>query len=124
MPNALSKRLPFVVTSLSIMGVLLLGGALLAEAKRAGKAPDAGVATTVATCKKDAECVLVPDDCCTCAESGKQHAIPKVQQGAYENARRKRCAGTMCPQMMSQDPSCSQRAVCNAGTCELGAVAH
>jgi hypothetical protein len=62
----------------------------------------------------------VPDDCCSCNEGGKQHAIPKKEQSGYEKERRKRCQGTMCTEVMSQDPSCSQRAFCGAGICELG----
>jgi hypothetical protein len=98
----------------------LLGGALRADAKRGhagkGKAPAAGTAD----CKIDADCVVVTDDCCPCSEGGKQRAIPKKERAAYEKDRKKRCEGTMCTEVMSQDPSCSQRAMCGAGICELG----
>jgi hypothetical protein len=95
-----------------------LGGALSAEAKKGGgkgKAPAGGAA-----CKSDNDCTTAPDDCCSCNEGGKQRAIPRKELAAYEKDRRKRCAGTMCTEAMSNDPSCSLRAVCLAGICELG----
>ena len=64
--------------------------------------------------------VAVVDDCCPCSEGGKQRAIPKKDQSAYEKDRRKRCEGTACTEVMSQDATCSQSAFCAAGICELG----
>ena len=100
------------------MGVAL-GAALLgasgAEAKHArGKAP----ADTV-DCKKDADCVAVVDDCCSCSEGGKQRAIPKKDLASYEKDRKKRCGGTACTEVMSQDATCAQKPFCAAGICEL-----
>jgi hypothetical protein len=110
-----SAFLSFV--SLLTLAAVLLGVSWLAEAKRGRKkAP----AASTADCKTDADCVLVPDDCCPCSEGGKQRAIPKKEKVGYEKERRKRCTGTMCTEMVSQDPSCSQRAFCGAGICELG----
>ena len=106
--------------------MLLGGGALFAQAaKHAGKTPttDAAASRHKNECKRDADCALVPDDCCSCNEGGKQHAVPTRGRDAYESARKKRCAGTMCPQMMSQDPSCAQTAVCRAGRCQLASAA-
>jgi hypothetical protein len=71
-------------------------------------------------CKADKDCVLVADDCCSCAEGGKQRAIPKKQKDAYEKERKKRCGDTACTEMVSTDPSCAQRPFCGAGICELG----
>lgn len=107
---------------------VLAGGAALAEAQRTRKAPAApaaehrasGARQAASHCKKDADCVVVPDDCCSCSEGGKQHAVARSARDAYEKERQKRCAGTMCAQMMSQDPSCAQQAVCRAGSCTLG----
>ncbi len=95
-----------------------LGLRLDAQAKRAHKPKSAPAAA--ADCKTDADCVLVPDDCCSCNQGGKQRAIPKKQKDSYEKDRKKRCADTQCMEMMSQDPSCSQHAFCGAGICELG----
>jgi hypothetical protein len=90
-------------------------GARVAEAKKGhGKAP----AETV-DCKKDADCVAVVDDCCPCSEGGKQRAIPKKDQAAYEKSRKKRCEGTACTEVMSQDATCAQKPFCAAGICEL-----
>lgn len=91
-------------------------GAPGAEAKKAhGKPPAA-----TADCKKDADCVAVIDDCCPCSEGGKRRAIPKKDQSSYEKDRKKRCDGTACTEVMSQDPTCAQKAFCAAGICELG----
>ena len=105
------------VVALTVV-VLILGLRLDAQAKRAHK-PKAAPAAS-ADCKTDADCVLVPDDCCSCNQGGKQRAIPKKQRDTYEKDRKKRCADTQCMEMMSQDPSCSQHAFCGAGICELG----
>jgi hypothetical protein len=97
-----------------------LGGALRAEARRGRAGKGKAAATGSADCKTDADCVVVTDDCCPCSEGGKQRAIPKKERAAYEKDRHKRCQGTMCTEAISQDPSCSQRAMCGAGICELG----
>jgi hypothetical protein len=104
----------------TLIGTLaILGGATRAEAKRgrarAGRAP----AAAAADCKTDKDCVVVVVDCCPCSEGGKQRAIPRKEKPAYEKDRKKRCEGTMCTEAVSQDPSCSQRAFCGAGICEL-----
>jgi hypothetical protein len=76
---------------------------------------------TAAACRKDADCVLVADDCCPCTAGGKQRAIPAKDRAAYERARSEKCAETMCTAAMSTDPSCSAtKAVCKAGACTLG----
>ena len=98
--------------------VVVLGFGVGAQARRARKAKPAPAATS--DCKADADCVAVPDDCCTCEQGGKQRAIPKKQKDGYEKERKKRCAKTECIEMMSQDPSCTQKAFCGAGICELG----
>jgi hypothetical protein len=121
MPARAHRRFlsPLVFVSLLTLVAVLLGGSWLADAKRGrarGKAPAAGAAD----CKTDADCVLVSDDCCPCSEGGKQRAIPKKEKASYEKDLRKRCTGTMCTEVMSQDPSCSRRAFCGAGICELG----
>jgi hypothetical protein len=104
----------------ALFAALVAGAALVgtrgAEAKRAhAKSPDAGSAD----CKKDEDCVAVVDDCCPCSQGGKQRAIPKKGKAAYEKDRHKRCEGTACTEVMSQDPSCEQKPFCAAGICEL-----
>lgn len=104
-----------LLTAFVLVAALL--GSWRAEAKRGrGKAP----AASAADCKKDADCVAVVDDCCPCSEGGKQHAIPKKDKTGYEKDRHKRCEGTACTEVMSQDASCAQRPFCAAGICELG----
>jgi hypothetical protein len=101
--------------TLVALGAASFGVSFLAEAKHARKAP-----ASTDDCKTDKDCVLVADDCCPCAEGGKQHAIPKKGKDAYEKDRKKRCTDTACTESVSTDPSCSQRPFCGAGICELG----
>ena len=115
-PSHRRRWLPLVLLTCLALVAATLGAAFEAQAKRArGKAP----AAAAAGCKTDADCVAVIDDCCSCSEGGKQHAIPRKEQAAYEKERRNRCKGTMCTEVMSEDPSCSQKPFCGAGICEL-----
>ena len=111
-PRSSSRFVLF--TALALVAALL--GPWRAEAKRGRKAP----AAATDDCKKDTDCVAVPDDCCPCSEGGKQRAIPKKGKTVYEKDRHKRCEGTACTEVMSQDATCAQRAFCAAGICELG----
>jgi len=119
MANLRRARRSLVALSVAALVVvaLILGLTLGAEAKRAHKPKTAPA--SAADCKTDKDCVLVPDDCCSCNQGGKQRAIPHKQKDTYEKDRKKRCADTQCMEMMSQDPSCSQHAFCAAGICEL-----
>jgi hypothetical protein len=86
----------------------------------AGLSGAAGKAANPA-CRVNAECVLVAEDCCGCTGGGKQKAIPRKDKDSYERARQARCAGTLCPAIMSQDRSCSASfAICKEGQCTLG----
>ena len=113
-----SRRFAIWIAALASLAVLLggLGGSWQALAKKTKRAAPA----SSADCKTDTDCVLVADDCCPCSEGGKQRAIPKKQKDTYEKDRKKRCAGTACTEMMSDDPTCSQKPFCGAGICELG----
>jgi hypothetical protein len=70
-------------------------------------------------CKKAADCVVVPAECCDCANGGKQHAIAKKELAEAKTARAERCKGKMCTMMMSTDPSCGQRPDCVDGACVM-----
>src|SRR5882672_9813331 len=85
-PTALTRLTLFL--SLTALVGLMLGTAWRADAKRAGGKAPAGSAPD---CKKDDDCVLVSDDCCSCNQGGKARAIPKKQKDAYEKDRKKRC---------------------------------
>ena len=72
-------------------------------------------------CRKDADCALVADDCCGCTAGGKQRAIPLKNRDAYQRDLRKRCEGTLCAEVISDDPSCkAASAKCEEGRCVLG----
>ena len=58
--------------------------------------------------------------CCGCNAGGKQIAIRADAVAAFEASREQRCAGTMCTQMISTDPSCDAEATCGAnGRCNV-----
>jgi hypothetical protein len=101
-----------------LASLVVLAMGVGAQAKK-GRAKAKAAPAATADCNTDADCIVVPDDCCTCEQGGKQRAIPKKQKDGYEKDRKKRCADTQCMEMMSQDPSCSQHAFCAAGICEL-----
>lgn len=88
-----------------------------AEAKSPRAA--AGKQGKVAECKTAADCVLVPLDCCDCANGGKQHAIAKNQASAEKTARAEKCKTAVCTMMLSTDPSCGQRSDCVDGACVM-----
>ena len=70
-------------------------------------------------CKVDADCEVVPEDCCDCANGGRQQSIPKSHVAAFKKERGKRCGKVMCTMMFSTDPTCGMRAQCLSGQCEL-----
>jgi hypothetical protein len=116
----LKSRFRFLIV-LAVLGCGAIGVSVAAEAaKLAAKGKGKGKApASTEDCKKDSDCVVVIDDCCSCAQGGKQRAIPKKQRDAYEKDRKKRCADTACTEMMSTDPTCTQEAFCAVGICEL-----
>ena len=70
-------------------------------------------------CKAAADCTLEPEECCDCANGGKQHAIAKPRAAAAKAARADKCRTRMCTMMLSTDPSCGQRADCVDGACVM-----
>ena len=79
---------------------------------------DAAPAQAISACKSDADCELVDETCCNCNEGGRRIAVLKG------HAPKRDCSGIMCPQMMSNDPSClpQARAYCRASKCETSSV--
>ena len=114
-----ARRATLVIFS-ALVG--LFGLMVGAEAKRARKARPAPAAAV--DCKTDADCVLVPDDCCDCSQGGKQRAIPKKEKDSYEKDRKKRCADTACTESVSTDPSCSQTPFCGIRSRQSPGRAH
>ena len=103
-----SGRIAQILSLAALAAAAALLGASGAEAKHA----KAKVPADAVECKQDSDCVAVSDDCCSCNQGGKQRAIPKKDQALYEKERHKRCGGTACTDVMSQDPSCAQKPFC------------
>ncbi len=70
-------------------------------------------------CQVDDDCVAVKDNCCGCRQGGKQIAIAKKSEEAWEDQLSKRCGDIFCAQVISNDASCSQKAHCDQGRCVL-----
>jgi hypothetical protein len=97
---------------------------LAAKAAAAKLEPDAGAvkaADPVGTdCKVAADCAAVDEECCTCAQGGKQVAVAASAAAAYRKKSAAKCKDVMCTAMMSNDPSCAKVPDCVAGKCVLG----
>ena len=85
------------------------------------RAPDLAPVTKTAgdPCKKDADCVLEKADCCGCNSGGKAAAIGRARSSAYRKEMESKCEGTMCPAIMSNDPTCAMKVACVEGRCAL-----
>jgi hypothetical protein len=81
--------------------------------------PSLPTTTTKKECKTAADCAVVPEDCCDCANGGRQQAIAKKKLAAAKAARQAHCKHTMCTMMLSTDPTCGMRAECVAGACAM-----
>jgi hypothetical protein len=105
---------------LPVLLAVVLTGPALGAGETGRKAGQGARGPAAAECRKDADCVLVADGCCGCHEGGKQRAIPSRARAAHEKKRQGSCRETVCPAVMSQDPSCSAAAaVCKEGMCKL-----
>ena len=72
-----------------------------------------------AECTSAQDCTPVSDGCCPCTASGKQKSMSVHAAKTYLSEQRARCAGTMCAQAISNDPTCAKKVVCRASKCEL-----
>ena len=73
------------------------------------------------SCKAADECTLV-EACCGCSAGGKKVAIRKDAVADYDAGRQQRCGSTVCTTVMSDHPSCTAEATCDAGRCKV--MAH
>ena len=69
-------------------------------------------------CKASAECVAEVEECCDCNHGGRLVAMVK-SKALSKAARAKKCKGTMCAAVLSNDPSCGKKAACVEGRCVL-----
>lgn len=72
-------------------------------------------------CTTNADCVLVQSGCCNCNNGGQKVAINSQSVSEWDKANKSHCESTMCPAMVSVDPSCAANAtaVCQAGACTI-----
>ncbi len=63
------------------------------------------------SCSSGDDCALV-QACCGCNAGGKQIAIRADAVASFDASREQRCAGQMCAQMISTDPSCDAESTC------------
>ena len=80
-----------------------------------GSGPGSGSSGEIAdSCTTADDCELV-DACCGCNAGGKKIAIRKDAVAGFTGSRDQRCGDVMCPQMISNDPSCDAEAICGSG---------
>jgi len=108
----------------SVDGGMAAGEAAGAGEGKAGTPGKAGAPgkPAKAECKVAADCVVEPTSCCGCNNGGKQHAVTKAVAKANAAKHKAECGHTMCPMIMSNDPSCSQHADCVQGACVLSSA--
>jgi hypothetical protein len=70
-------------------------------------------------CSADSDCTAVKTSCCGCNQGGRQEAV-SVKVANDLNAKWKAaCAKTICPQVVSNDPSCNKSPRCESDQCLL-----
>jgi len=72
-----------------------------------------------AECEKDSDCVAIKVDCCDCNQGGKRRAVTKAAREIDNERLLINCDDVVCLQMVSEDPSCTQKAACRSGHCVL-----
>lgn len=70
-------------------------------------------------CVNDADCVAVPDGCCSCTNGGSNTAVNRTFQSYWETTTTASCAAVSCIAAISNDPSCSATPVCVDNVCRL-----
>lgn len=70
-------------------------------------------------CQTDSECVAVSAGCCGCNAGGRSVAINSKYQDYWQSRWTDKCADTMCPAVISKDPSCTAEPKCVDGMCQL-----
>jgi hypothetical protein len=70
-------------------------------------------------CNKNTDCVAIKVDCCDCNQGGKLRAVPKSVMKHELEKLLIECSDVVCLQMISQEPSCKQKAVCRSGHCVM-----
>jgi hypothetical protein len=85
----------------------------------AGVVHDASKLPLGPACKVEADCTLIVDGCCDCANGGKLAPALKRDETKLTKAHQAACKNTMCTMMVSTDKSCGSRPACVDGHCAL-----
>lgn len=70
-------------------------------------------------CNKDTDCASIKVDCCDCNQGGKRKAVPQSAVKIDNERLLIDCNDVECLEMVSEDPSCKQKAACRSGHCVL-----
>jgi hypothetical protein len=71
------------------------------------------------SCQTNGECIKVDAGCCGCNEGGEAIAIHEDRKDSWEKQLEENCTDVMCPQVISNHPSCSKEAICLNNECIL-----
>jgi hypothetical protein len=126
-----------VAVWLLLAGALVLGGCPRSEAPSgpaadaAAQPADGGAAISrpppgarpvpfamERACSADSDCVRARAQCCGCEAGGRGTAVNRRSLAAWHARLDGSCGETMCPQVMSQHPSCTSPVACRSGQCE------
>ena len=71
------------------------------------------------SCNDDTDCISVDAGCCGCSSSGSAISINQKYEEKYIQSLSTQCAAISCIQVISDNPSCFSKPVCNNKKCEL-----
>ncbi|MBA4319671.1 MAG: hypothetical protein C0412_14820 [Flavobacterium sp.] len=71
------------------------------------------------SCGQDSDCISVKNGCCSCNQGGKTTGINKNLEKEWNSKLSKECRGILCPQVISNDPSCFKEPKCVNNKCVL-----
>ena len=109
-----------------LIGIALTSGLVLFLFNKKPNKPSSVNMATMIKCNSKAadinQCVKVKADCCGCQEGGKNIPINRNYKSYWESKLRKKCKDVMCPMVISNDPSCSQKVSCIDNRCQLHGI--
>ena len=70
-------------------------------------------------CASEADCALVPDGCCDCANGAALKPARRRDEAKLRAAQAGACKDVMCTMMAATDRLCGKRPACVRGTCTV-----